>query len=150
MEQKTSYLWKNTKENTKMARKNSINTLALNSNKAACCWRNDWRMTDCHPASLLCLSTGWQGVVLHEHHSHSESPEVTAGMTGLEGSVNSQRLFVFKAESHHPTQQLWPPVCMRMLMTTTRVCERSSSVMSVDPPEHPEPWEQRGFCTSAW
>lgn len=64
---KNSYLWKNTKENRKTVRKNSISILALNSNKATHCWGTDWRMTDCHPASLLCLSQGWEGVVLHEH-----------------------------------------------------------------------------------
>lgn len=35
-------------------------------------------------------------------------------------------------------------------MKTAQVCERISSVISVDFPKHPEPQEERGFCTSGW
>lgn len=105
-------------------------------------------MSDCNAASLLCLSKGWEGAVLHEHppaeHSRSKSEsdtqrsEVTAGVTGLEGAVNTQGLFVLELKAMILPSRCGYP-CMRMLMKRTWVCERISSVISVDFPEHPEP-----------
>lgn len=99
-----------------MARKTSINILALNSNKARYCWR----MTGCSPASLLCLSKGWAGVVLHQQppaeHSHWNSepdPEVWGHCRDdWPGRCCQQSGFIsLRVESHDLTQQLWLPLC---------------------------------------
>lgn len=99
-----------------MARKTSINILALNSNKARYCWR----MTGCSPASLLCLSKDWAGVVLHQQppaeHSHWNSepdPEVWGHCRDdWPGRCCQQSGFIsLIVESHDLTQHLWLPLC---------------------------------------
>lgn len=117
VEGKISYLWKNTKENIKMARKNSVNILALNSNKATHCWRTGWRMTDGNAASntiLPCLSKGWAGGVLHEQnqqntHTESLSPAQSSEVT-VSKVLSISGFIWLKVESHDLTQQLWLPV----------------------------------------
>lgn len=68
----------------------------------------------------------------------TQRSEVTAGVTGLEGAVNTQGLFVLELKAMILPSRCGYP-CMRMLMKRTWVCERISSALSVDFPEHPEP-----------
>lgn len=139
---------------SKMARKTSVNILALNVNKARYCWRTGWRMIAVLAPCCVWARAGqeWFCTSTLQQNTHTEilsltqRSEVTAGMTGLGGAVNSQGLFLSGLKATiSPSSCGYPCV-----METAWVCERISSVISVDFPEHPELWEERGFCTSGW